>query len=73
MPAPASLYLLASHPDRAIPRRELLDRGGGAAVDRTVDVHVNSIRKKLARYDWLVETVWGVGYRLGRAPEGWTP
>ena len=67
------LYLLAGNPDRAIPRRELLDRGGGAAVDRTVDVHVNSIRKKLGRYDWLVETVWGVGYRLGRPPEGWTP
>lgn len=66
------LYLLASNPDRAIPRRELLDRGGGAAVDRTVDVHVNSIRKKLGRYDWLVETVWGVGYRLGRPPEGWS-
>jgi DNA-binding response OmpR family regulator len=64
------LYKLASQPDRAHSRRDLLDRGGGDAegVDRTVDVHVLSIRRKLGRHAWLVATVWGIGYRLGTAP-----
>lgn len=65
------LHKLAMNPDRALSRRELLDRGGadgdGEGVDRTVDVHVLSIRRKLGKYHWLVSTVWGVGYRLGTA------
>ncbi len=65
------LYKLATNPDRALSRRELLDRGekDEEGVDRTVDVHVLSIRRKLGSKDWLVSTVWGVGYRLGAAPE----
>lgn len=61
------LHKLALNPDRALTRRELLDRGGGdgEGVDRTVDVHVLSIRRKLGKHAWLVSTVWGVGYRLG--------
>ncbi|MHC5011950.1 MAG: response regulator [Planctomycetota bacterium] len=66
------LYKLATNTDRALSRRELLDRGGGEGegegVDRTVDVHVLSIRRKLGKYAWLVSTVWGVGYRLGTDP-----
>ncbi|MDA1195116.1 MAG: response regulator transcription factor [Planctomycetota bacterium] len=66
------LYKLAANPERAITRRELLDRGGEgdeAAVDRTVDVHILSIRRKLREHSWLVSTVWGVGYRLGQGPD----
>jgi two-component system phosphate regulon response regulator PhoB len=74
------LLKLASNPDRALPRREMIDRGGPDGVegertdddqggdDRTVDVHILSIRRKLGRFAWLVSTVWGVGYRLGSAP-----
>ena len=64
------LHKLALNPDRALTRRELLDRGGkdGDGVDRTVDVHVLSIRRKLRKHAWLVSTVWGVGYRLGTSP-----
>lgn len=66
------VYKLASHPERAISRRELLDRGDGddAAVDRTVDVHILAIRRKLGDHSWLISTVWGVGYRLGAGPDG---
>ncbi len=66
------LYKLASNPERAISRRELLDRGtegDDATVDRTVDVHILAIRRKLGGHSWLVSTVWGVGYRLGAGPD----
>ena len=65
------LYKLAANPERAVSRRELLDRGVDGedpAVDRTVDVHILTIRRKLKAASWLVSTVWGVGYRLGTSP-----
>lgn len=64
------LHTLAVNSERAMGRHELLDRGGTpSAVDRTVDVHILSIRRKLGRHDWLVQTVFGVGYRIGSSPE----
>ena len=30
--------------------------------DRIIDVHINSIRKKLSNYRTIIETVIGVGY-----------
>ena len=33
-------------------------------TERTIDVHVTSIRKKLGRHADLLRTVRGVGYRL---------
>ncbi len=66
------LLKLATNKDRAMRRHELLERAGmeeeGGKVDRTVDVHVLSIRRKLGRHDWIVDTVFGVGYRLGAPP-----
>ena len=48
-------------------RRQLLDGvwgHGWYGDERTVDVHVRQLRKKLG--DALpLATVWGVGYRLG--------
>lgn len=50
----------------ALSRRQLLDAVWGpdwVGDDRTVDVHVGQLRKKLGD-DLALETVWGVGYRL---------
>ena len=61
------LYTLAGHPGQVFSRDQLLTRviGGGAVViDRNIDVHVRSIRKKLGRHRDLIETVRGVGYRF---------
>ncbi len=61
------LHLLASHPGRVFTRDQLVSRviGGGAAViDRNIDVHIRSIRKKLSSHRSLVETIRGVGYRF---------
>jgi two-component system phosphate regulon response regulator PhoB len=61
------LYFLASHPGRVFSRDELIDGALGQGVevlDRTVDVHVMALRKKLGkRGDWI-ETVRGFGYKF---------
>lgn len=60
------LLHLAERRGLALTRRQLLDGVWGTdwvGDDRTVDVHVRQLRKKLG--DALhLETVWGVGYRL---------
>ena len=51
----------------AMSRQQLLDGVWGVdwyGDDRTVDVHVRQLRKKLGE-DLPLATVWGVGYRLG--------
>lgn len=51
----------------ALTRQQLIDGVWGAdwyGDDRTVDVHVRQLRKKLGD-DLPLATVWGVGYRLG--------
>jgi len=64
------LKLLASNPNRVFSREYLLEEvwGGDVAVfDRTVDSHIQRLRKKLGGADGpgeYIETVWGVGYRF---------
>ena len=61
------LAFLARNAGIALSRQQLLDGVWGPdwyGDDRTVDVHVRQLRKKLG--DTLpLTTVWGVGYRLG--------
>jgi len=64
------LALLARHPGRVFQRSELLDLVWGydfPGYTRTVDVHIQQVREKLAAAkisDPSIQTVWGVGYRL---------
>ena len=64
------LSLLSRHPGRVFQRSELLDLVWGydfPGYTRTVDVHVQQLREKLAAAgitDPSIQTVWGVGYRL---------
>jgi two-component system alkaline phosphatase synthesis response regulator PhoP len=66
----AMLATLASQPGRIFTRAQLLDaiRGLEAeAFDRTVDVHVKNVRRKLEpdpRNPRYILTVYGVGYKL---------
>ncbi len=58
---------LAANTGLALSRRQLLDAvwgQGWVGDERTVDVHVRQLRKKLGAALPLA-TVWGVGYRLG--------
>jgi DNA-binding response OmpR family regulator len=61
------LQYLAEHSGLALSRRQLLDGVWGPdwyGDERTVDVHVRQLRKKLGG-GLPLATVWGVGYRLG--------
>ncbi len=61
------LWTLVRSPGRPFRRNELMDicRGEDAnALERTIDVHVRSLRQKLAGKADLIETVRGIGYRL---------
>lgn len=61
------LYFLATHPGRVFSRNELIDHVLGRDIevlDRTVDVHVMALRRKLGDSGNLVETVRGFGYRF---------
>lgn len=67
------LRALAEHPGRTLTRLELIEKGLGYSyegVDRTVDSHIKNLRHKLDRVGGIgvgaqiIETVFGVGYRL---------
>jgi DNA-binding response OmpR family regulator len=62
----ALLQYLAENAGLALSRRQLLDGVWGAdwyGDERTVDVHVRQLRRKLGA-GLPLATVWGVGYRL---------
>ena len=59
------LELLVKHPGRVFTRAQVLNRAwgdGGLVTDRTIDVHVKSLRKKFGKFEFI-ETVRGIGYR----------
>lgn len=61
------LDVLIRQPGPAFSRSELIDAalGGDAIVlERTIDVHIRSLRQKLGTCAEVVETVRGVGYRF---------
>lgn len=65
------LEVLARDPGAVVRRSELLDEVWGATwygPTKTIDVHVAALRRKLAHPDWI-ETVRGVGFRLGAIPD----
>lgn len=53
--------------DGPISREELLKcfDPGMMKGTRNIDVHIFSLRKKLAQFRMAINTVWGVGYKLG--------
>ncbi len=74
------LALLMGRPARTYTRDEIINRVFGDdfdGFDRTVDAHVSSLRRKLdagtAGGAKLIETVYGIGYRLSHFPEVSSP
>lgn len=66
------LALLIEHPGQVFTRLQLLERAQGTAYEgyeRTIDVHIKNLRKKLdddSQDPRFIETVRGVGYRFRR-------
>jgi DNA-binding response OmpR family regulator len=61
------LALFARNPGRAFSRDYLLEQvwtNEYEVTDRTVDTHVQRLRKKLGEDADLIRTVWGIGYKL---------
>jgi two-component system phosphate regulon response regulator PhoB len=61
------LEVLIRQAGRAFTRYELMDAAIGEdaiVLERTIDVHIKSLRKKLGEAGALIETVRGVGYRF---------
>jgi DNA-binding response OmpR family regulator len=61
------LHFLAMHPGQVFSRSELIDGALGreiSVVDRTIDVHITGLRKKLGSCGEYIETVRGFGYRF---------
>lgn len=62
------LALLLQNEGRVLTRDRLLDQVWGYRFDgetRTVDVHIRTLRQKLGDCGGVIETVRGVGYRVG--------
>jgi len=61
------LVTLSTRNGRVMERDKLLDEAFGqdsVVLDRTVDVHIASLRRKLGNASHIIETVRGIGYRI---------
>ena len=62
------LYFLASQPNHAFTREQLLDKIWGydyVGDTRTVDVHIKRLREKINDHEqWKISTIWGIGYEF---------
>ena len=65
------LYILARRPGWVFTRSQIVDAVRGSdypVTDRSVDVQIVGLRKKLGAYGRYIETVRGVGYRFRENP-----
>ena len=65
------LECMLRQPGRAFTRTQLMDSAieeGALVLERTIDVHIKSLRRKLGSACDYIETVRGVGYRFRETP-----
>ena len=61
------LWLLGSYPHKVFTRQDILENIWGydsESTERTVDVHVNRLRRKLSQSSIGIKTIHGLGYTL---------
>jgi two-component system, OmpR family, alkaline phosphatase synthesis response regulator PhoP len=61
------LHLFMKHPGKVFTRDNIINSVKGEdiyIVDRTIDVHIMNLRKKLGKYSEVISTFSGVGYGL---------
>jgi DNA-binding response OmpR family regulator len=67
------LEFIAARPSRVFSRNDIIDGALGrdaSIFDRTIDVHITALRKKLGTGGRHIETVRGFGYKWSDALEG---
>ena len=60
------LLALINEGGRVLTRTEIIEKIKGndyPVTERSIDVQIASIRKKLGKMGYAIRTVWGVGYR----------
>ena len=65
------LKLFMEHPGEVLSRKSLHDQIWGGTYNektRTVDIHIQTLRKKLGESGYLIESVKYIGYRMKKAP-----
>ena len=65
------LELLLTHPHKVFSKQEIYDYAWDdiyIGEDKTVNVHISNIRKKLKAFttEEYIETIWGIGFRLNQ-------
>ena len=66
------LECLLRQPGRAFTRAQLMDAAIGedaVVLERTIDVHIKTLRRKLGKAGDRIQTVRGVGYRFRDTPD----
>jgi DNA-binding response OmpR family regulator len=61
------LYIFMKHPGKVFTRDNIINSVKGEdiyVIDRTIDVHIMNLRKKLGKYSNVISTFSGVGYGL---------
>lgn len=61
------LACLARRPGQTLTREQLMDElygMAGVGLDRSIDSHIKNLRRKLEGAHLVIETVYGIGYRL---------
>ncbi len=61
------LDVMVRQPGRVFTRNELINvalPGNPVVLERTIDVHIKAVRRKLGPYADLIETIRGLGYRF---------
>jgi two-component system alkaline phosphatase synthesis response regulator PhoP len=61
------LACLARRPGQTLTREQLMDElygMAGVGLDRSIDSHIKNLRRKLEGVPLVIETVYGIGYRL---------
>lgn len=61
------LNILARNSGRVYSREQLLNlvwSDDNKSSQRTVDTHIKTLRLKMGDYGYLIETVWGIGYKF---------
>lgn len=69
------LFFLLRHEDHVLSREQLLTAiwdNAAEVFDRTIDMHISKLRKKISMSEFQIKAVHGMGYRMSKQPAAQT-